>query len=146
MEKAILKTLTRKHMRNSFAIKSIGFDNFFKETILDITCEWLLLLIIDLKAASDSSRSSRSQVFFKIDVLKKFVNIHRKTPVLESPLIKLQVFRPATLLKKRLQHSCFPVNIVNFLRTGFLQNTAERQVLELNLFLSVITGSFHTKT
>ena len=29
-------------------------------------------------------RSSRSQMFFKIGVLKKFRNIHRKTPVLES--------------------------------------------------------------
>ena len=28
--------------------------------------------------------------------------------------------RPATLLKKRLQHSCFPVNFVKFLRTHFL--------------------------
>ena len=25
-------------------------------------------------------------------------------------------------LKKRLQHSCFPVNIAKFLRTAFLQN------------------------
>ena len=26
--------------------------------------------------------------------------------------------------KKRLQHKCFPLNIVNFLRTAFLQNTS----------------------
>ena len=43
-----------------------------------------------------------------------------------SFLIKLQVFlRPATLLKKRLWHRCFPVNFVNFLRTFLLQNTSE---------------------
>ena len=29
---------------------------------------------------------------------------------------------PATLLKKRPWHSCFPVNFVKFLRTTFLQN------------------------
>ena len=33
--------------------------------------------------------------------------------------------RPATLLKKRLWHRCFPVNFVNFLRTFLLQNTSE---------------------
>ena len=30
--------------------------------------------------------------------------------------------RPATLLKKRLWHKCFPVNFAKFLRTPFLQN------------------------
>ena len=32
--------------------------------------------------------------------------------------------RPATLLKKKLWHRCFPVNFVKFLRTRFLQNTS----------------------
>ena len=32
--------------------------------------------------------------------------------------------RPATLLKKRLWHRCFPVNFVKFLRTPFLKNTS----------------------
>ena len=31
--------------------------------------------------------------------------------------------RPATLLKKRLLHMCFPVNFANFSKTPFLQNT-----------------------
>ena len=31
--------------------------------------------------------------------------------------------RPATLLKKRLWHECFPVNFAKFLRKPFLQNT-----------------------
>ena len=31
---------------------------------------------------------------------------------------------PATLLKKRLSHRCFPVYFVKFLRTTFLQNTS----------------------
>ena len=35
-----------------------------------------------------------------------------------SFLIKLQT--PATLLKKRLWHRCFPVNFAKFLRTPFL--------------------------
>ena len=39
------------------------------------------------------------------------------------------LFRPATLLKKRLWHRCFPLNFVKFLRTPFLQNTSGRLVL-----------------
>ena len=42
--------------------------------------------------------------------------------------------RPATLLKKRLQHRCFLVNFAKFLRAPFLQNTSER------LLLSFISG------
>ena len=37
---------------------------------------------------------------------------------------------PATLLKKRLWHRCFPVNFAKFLRTTFLQNTSWRLLSE----------------
>ena len=50
-------------------------------------------------------RSSRPEVFCKKSVLKNF--------------------RPATLLKKRLWHRCFPVNFAKFLRIPFLQNTSD---------------------
>ena len=36
---------------------------------------------------------------------------------------------PATLLKKRLWHRCFPVNFVKFLRTPFLKSTSGRLLL-----------------
>ena len=48
---------------------------------------------------------------------------------------------PATLLKKRLWHRCFPVNFVKFLRTPFfiehlwwllLQDINERSTTEIN--------------
>ena len=39
-------------------------------------------------------------------------------------LLVNQAWRPATLLKKWLQHRCFPVNILKFLRTAFLWNTS----------------------
>ena len=35
-----------------------------------------------------------------------------------------EMFRPATLLKKRLWHKCFPVNFAKFLKTLFLQKTS----------------------
>ena len=36
---------------------------------------------------------------------------------------KVAGLRPATLLKKRLWHRCFPVNFVKFIRTPFLHRT-----------------------
>ena len=37
---------------------------------------------------------------------------------------KVAGLRPAALLKKKLWHSCFPVNFVKYLRTHFLENTS----------------------
>ena len=50
---------------------------------------------------------------------QNFRQIHRKTPVAESFLNIVVDLRPATLLKKRLWHRCFPVNFSKFLRTPF---------------------------
>ena len=41
---------------------------------------------------------------------------------------------PATLLKKRPQHRCFPVNFAKFLRTPFSQNTSGRLLLYLLIY------------
>ena len=41
--------------------------------------------------------------------------------------------RPATLLKKKLWHSCFPVNFAEFLRAPFLQNTSGRLLLRFTM-------------
>ena len=40
--------------------------------------------------------------------------------------IEIALCRPASLLKKRLWHSCFPVNFAKFSRTPFLQNISGR--------------------
>ena len=42
-----------------------------------------------------------------------------KTPVSESFFNKISDLKPTTLLKKRLQHKCFPVIFVKVLRTTF---------------------------
>ena len=44
---------------------------------------------------------------------------------------KVAALRPATRLKERLWHRCFPVDLAKFLRTPFLQNTSERLLLGL---------------
>ena len=46
------------------------------------------------------------EIFGKKGVLKNFANFPIKYPCWSLFLIKLQVFRPATVLKKRLQHWC----------------------------------------
>ena len=49
---------------------------------------------------------------------------------------KVAGLRPVALFKKRLWHSCFPVNFAKFLRTPFLQNSSGR--LFLNIEISYI--------
>ena len=62
--------------------------------------------------------SSYSQMFLKIGVLKNFANFTGKQLRYNFYLIKLKALSPATLLK-RLQHRCFPVKFLKFLRTPF---------------------------
>ena len=54
-------------------------------------------------------RKQPPEVFYKKCVHRNFVKFTGK---------------PASLLKKRLWHRCFPVNFTNFLGTTFLQNTS----------------------
>ena len=63
-------------------------------------------------------RSSRPEVFCKKGVLKNSQNSQKNTFARASLLIKFQA-APATLLKKRPWHRCFPKNFAKFLRTHF---------------------------
>ena len=59
------------------------------------------------------------EMFFKKSVLRNFAKLTAKKPVPESLyLIKLQAW-PATLLKKRLWHRCFPVNFAKISKNTF---------------------------
>ena len=49
---------------------------------------------------------------------------------------------PATLLKKRLRHRCFPVNFAKFLRTPFSQNTSGRLLLKLYRCIPTFTRTW----
>ena len=46
------------------------------------------------------------QMFFKVSVLKRLRNIHRKTPVLGSLFHKIVGRRVCNFIKKRLQYRC----------------------------------------
>ena len=71
------------------------------------------------------SRSSHRRYSVKKLLLQILQNSQENTCLRVSFLIKLQA-RPATLLKKRLWHRCFPVNFAKFVRATFLQNTSGR--------------------
>ena len=73
------------------------------------------LKIFEAVLEKNVSKSSRSQVFYKIDVLKKFANFTKKQQSCSHFLKK----SPEV---KRFQHRCFPVNFAKLLRTPFLQS------------------------
>ena len=68
---------------------------------------------------SPEYRSSRLHMFFKLGVLKNFAILPGKHLCWSPFFNKVAGLRSATLLKKRLHHNCFPVNIATFLRTSF---------------------------
>ena len=57
------------------------------------------------------NRSSRSQMFYKMDVFKNVAKFTRKHQLQGFFFNKIAVFRSKIYLKKRLRHSCFAVNV-----------------------------------
>ena len=82
---------------------------------LKYTCRWRF-------------RSSHHTCSIKKGALKNFVTLTGKHLRWSLLLIKLQTFRPATLLK---WNKYFPVNITKFLRTLILKNICERLLLRV---------------
>ena len=72
---------------------------------------YFLLTAIFAIALTHPRKSSRSHVFFKIVILKNFAILTGKHLCWSIFLFKLQA-----CIKKRLQHSYFPVNITKFFR------------------------------
>ena len=64
-------------------------------------------------------RSSRPEVFCQKGVLRNFAEFTGKRLCQNLFFSKVAGLRPATLLKKRPWHWCFPVNFTKFLRTPF---------------------------
>ena len=75
-------------------------------------------------------RSSHQRCSLRKCVLRNFAKFTGKH-LCQSLFFNKVVGLPATLLKKRLWHRCFPVNFVKFLRTPFLQNTSGRLLLSV---------------
>ena len=71
-------------------------------------------ILVDCEYGETISRSSRPEVFCKTGVLENFTKFTGKHLCQSLFLNKVADLRPATLLKKRLWHRCFPVNSVKF--------------------------------
>ena len=84
-----------------------------------------------------NSRSSQQRYSVMKVVLKNFAKYKGKYLCQSLFFNKFAGLRPATLLKKRLWHRCFPVNSAKFLRTPFLQDTIGQLFLELKASFNI---------
>ena len=83
-------------------------------------------------------------------VSKNFAIFGRKHLCSSLFFNKIADLSPATLLKKRLQHTCFPVNIEKLLRTPIFQNICERlflyfRILKIIFFEKWKNGKLKTR-
>ena len=86
-------------------------------------------------AADDRKiRSSHSQMFFKIGVLRTFPNFTKKDQCWNLFYIKLQAWKPATLLKRDSNTSVFLWNLSNFHKQFLLQITSGGCFWEMSMF------------
>ena len=75
-------------------------------------------------------RSRHRRCSIKKGVLGNFAKFTGKHLCQRLFFNKVTGLRPATLLKKSLWNTCFPVNFTKFLRTPFLQNSSGRLLLD----------------
>ena len=108
--------MSRSNLRRTFFL--MDFYNIAK---LMIAVQWLLLAITVNNENVNINRSSRTEVFCKKSALRKFAKFTGKHRWHSLFFNKVTGLRPATLLKNRLWHRCFPVNFEKFLRTPFLK-------------------------
>ena len=82
-------------------------------------------------------RSSRPKMLCKKCGLGNFAKFTGKH-LCQSLFFNKVAGRPATLLKKRLWHRCFPVKFAKFLRTTFLSEHLRWLLLRVPNFVSVL--------
>ena len=85
------------------------------------------------KSSSRHGRSNHRRCLVRKDVLINFAKFTKKRLCQSLFFNEVADPRPPTLLKKRLCHSCFPVNLAKLLRTPFLQKTSWWLVVTLDL-------------
>ena len=90
-------------------------------------------------------RSSHPEVFCKKGALKNFTKSIGKHLCQSLFFNKVAGLRPATLLKKRLWHRCFPVSFVRFLWTPFLKEHLWWLLLQLEDYSSYQAKIFSYK-
>ena len=98
------------------SLQNCSMDNIYQKQFFTGTLKNLFKFSNHFQK-KNPRRSSRSQVFYKIGVLKKFANFTRKHQCWSRFLIK----SPEIMV---LHDRCFPVNFAKLLRTPFLQNSS----------------------
>ena len=112
-----------------FSLLILFYENNVEKLVGDMwgySFNWLCQLLYNWIRMNMIFKSSCSQIFYKIAALKNFTKF------------KWKHLRPvAKSVKKRLQHRCFPVNFVKFLKTPFLQNTSGQLLLNFFIYFTV---------
>ena len=97
--------------------------NVIKVTLLFHISKHILLLHVIILQRMYCLQSSKAFVW-SCSAKRVFLNVsqnsHESTCFKSLILNKVSGLRPATLLKKRVWHSYFPINFAKFLRTPFL--------------------------
>ena len=88
--------------------------------------------------------SIRTKKFCKKGVTRSFAKFARQHLWQSLFFDKIRCCRSATSLKTRLQHRCFPVNFVKFVKIPFLQIATERMLLNIAVSI-VVKGDWQTK-
>ena len=123
--RGISKIVCKKNAKaNTNSVKLKSLQSWAGKKIFCKSQKWkwsfqLICKLHYLQFGFQKYRSSRSQMYFRIGVLKNFAMFTGKYLCLSLFFINIQAWKPATLLKKRLRHRCFPVKFARFLRTPF---------------------------
>ena len=131
---SVMKELKFHFLHNSpFPEKNYNSENFGRKSFL-LTAEHIFFSKFEIRngMAPSINRSSHRRYSIRKGVLRNFGKFTGKH-LCQSLFVNKVVGRPATLLKKRLWHRCFPMNFAKFLRTPFLQNTSGRLLLNKKL-------------
>ena len=89
------------------------------------------------------SRSSRPEVFCEKSVLRNIAKFTEKHLCQSLFCNKVAGLRPATLLKMRLWHRCFPVNFAKFLRTPFFTEHLKRLLLAFQIIKKLLKEGYN---
>ena len=95
---------------------------------------WLLQNFLKVTNFLKQQKQS-PQVFCKNGALKNFA-------IFEVSFYKFADLPDCNLIKKRLQHTCFPVNIAKFLKTFILKRTCERLLLKQLFYKALVSSCF----
>ena len=129
----IIKTLLRRTIFTEKSILDFWQDSKYVSGGHQFWSKWSLKHIITLYKCHFSEAATRG-------VLRNFAKFAGKFLCQSFFLIKLQA-RPATLLKKKLWHRCFPVNFAKFLRKSFF--TEHLRWLLLQVYLPSLSYQCH---